>query len=121
MLRASQASARLALDALPLLPGASTCLALGLRSTAHQENARVRDALLIDPAAASRPEFDVLFDPQTSGGLLFGVAPARADEALARLREAGDRAACIGAVAEGAHQLALLEITLTSRTAPPAV
>jgi selenide,water dikinase len=112
MLRASQASARLVLDALPLLPGASTCLALGLRSTAHPENAKARGALRVDPAAASRPELDVLFDPQTSGGLLFGVAPARAEEALARLREAGDRAACIGAVEEGAHQPALIEVTL---------
>lgn len=112
MLRASQAFAHLALDALPLLPGTTTCLALGLRSTAHPENAKARGVLRVDPAAASRPEFDVLFDPQTSGGLLFGVVPARAEEALERLREAGDRAACIGAVEERAQQPALLEITL---------
>jgi hydrogenase maturation factor len=40
------------------------------------------------------------------------VAPERAEEALARLREAGDRAACIGAVEEGAQQPALIEVTL---------
>ena len=38
---------------------------------------------------------ELLFDPQTSGGLLFGVAPQRAAEAVAALRAAGDRAAAV--------------------------
>jgi selenide,water dikinase len=99
MLRASGVSARIALDALPLLPGVRDCFAHGLRSTAHPENAKARRALRIDPALGARPELDALFDPQTSGGLLFGVAAGRADEAIAQLRDAGDvAAACVGEV-----------------------
>jgi len=38
---------------------------------------------------------ELLFDPQTSGGLLFGVEAARADDAVRALRAAGDRAAAV--------------------------
>ena len=44
---------------------------------------------------------DVLFDPQTSGGLLISIGADRADNLLARLREAGvSEAAIIGEVTE---------------------
>ncbi len=99
MLRASGVAARVALAALPLLPGARDCFTRGLRSTAYPENAKARHALRIDLELAARSELDALFDPQTSGGLLLGVAAVRADEAVAMLREAGDvAAACVGTV-----------------------
>ncbi|RLC91676.1 MAG: selenide, water dikinase SelD, partial [Chloroflexi bacterium] len=42
---------------------------------------------------------DVMFDPQTSGGLLIAVSPAKADSLLTRLHEAGlTEAAIIGEV-----------------------
>jgi selenide,water dikinase len=51
----------------------------------------------VAPAAAGDPALELLFDPQTSGGLLFGVAPERCAEALRRLHDVGDaRAAAIG-------------------------
>jgi selenide,water dikinase len=40
----------------------------------------------------------LLYDPQTSGGLLAAVAPAMADEAVARLRDAGVSAHAVGTV-----------------------
>ena len=41
----------------------------------------------------------ILYDPQTSGGLLAGVPPSSIDDVIARLRDAGyDQAACIGRV-----------------------
>lgn len=47
----------------------------------------------------------VMHEAQTSGGLLAAVAPDKADEAVARLREAGDRtAAVIGRVADAPPQ-----------------
>ena len=111
MLRASATSARIALDALALLGGARECFARGLRSTAHLENAKARSTLRIDPAIAARPDLDALFDPQTSGGLLFGVSAARADDAVARLRAAGDVAAvCIGEVTASGADGALLAV-----------
>ena len=111
MLRASKVAARLALDAIPLLPGARELLAAGLRSTAHPANAQARRAIRVDAAVASRPDLDALFDPQTSGGLLFGVAAERADDAIARLRERGDASAArIGSVIDLDPGGALLEI-----------
>jgi hypothetical protein len=59
----------------------------------------------------ARPELDALFDPQTSGGLLFGVTAARADEAVAKLHAAGDVAAvCIGEVAAASADGALFTV-----------
>ena len=41
---------------------------------------------------------EVLFDPQTSGGLLLAVAPAQAKEMLAELQAAGMPAEIVGEV-----------------------
>ncbi len=51
-------------------------------------------------AGIDRSMLDLLFDPQTSGGLLACIAADRADAALNALREAGVAAAEIGAAAE---------------------
>jgi selenide,water dikinase len=111
MLRASKMSARVELDAIPLLAGARECLGAGLRSTFHPENAKARAALRIETEAAARPELDVVFDPQTSGGLLFGIAEPRAAEAVARLRAGGDvEAARIGSVAASGEETAPIEV-----------
>jgi selenide,water dikinase len=117
MLRASKASAVLDLDALPALPGALSLLGRGIRSTAHPENAKARRAMRVDEATARRPALDLLFDPQTSGGLLLGM-PAERGEALRRaLRAAGDPgAAIIGVVAAPRADGALIEVVAKGST-----
>jgi hypothetical protein len=95
MLRASKSSAVLDLAAIPALPGAVALLGRGIRSTAHPENARARRAMLVEPDAARRESLDLLFDPQTSGGLLVAVPPARGSAMLSALHAAGDGAAAI--------------------------
>jgi selenide,water dikinase len=75
MLRASDVRARLDLDALPALPGARELLAQGVRSSAHEQNAALTDRIELPPDAAAHPAYPLLFDPQTSGGLLFGIDP----------------------------------------------
>lgn len=45
---------------------------------------------------------EVLFDPQTSGGLLFAICPQQAQSLLAKLRGAGLAAAIIGTITEKA-------------------
>lgn len=97
--RASGLVAELRVAALPTLAGAIELLGRGLRSTFHAQNARACAALVATPEAADHPAFELLFDPQTSGGLLFGVAPEHAAGALASLRGAGDaQAAVIGSL-----------------------
>ncbi len=99
LLRASAVRARIDLARVPILPGARECLARGVRSTFHAENARTRPEIHFARDAASDAAREILFDPQTSGGLLFGVAPGRSADAITRLHANGDdRAAVIGEV-----------------------
>ena len=111
MLRASKVSATLNLDALPALPGALSLLGRGVRSTAHPENAKARRAMWVGEAAARRPELDLLFDPQTSGGLLLGIPAERGEALLRALRAAGNPAAVIiGMAAAPRADGALIEV-----------
>ena len=101
LLRASGADAELDLAALPRLPGADALLARGIRSSLHDANAAFGAALdgldLADPRAA------LLYDPQTSGGLLASVPDERADECASALAAAGCGAAArIGTVRKAA-------------------
>ncbi|HEX7787205.1 MAG TPA: selenide, water dikinase SelD, partial [Methylomirabilota bacterium] len=95
MLRASKAAAVLDLDAIPALPGALSLLGRGVRSTAHAENSRARRAMVTDEATAARPALELLFDPQTSGGLLLGIAPGRSEALVHAIHAAGDATACV--------------------------
>ena len=87
MLTASDAAARLN-DELPLYDGYRAVVAKGIRSTLHEANAQASAHVCGDPG-------DWLFDPQTSGGLLAGVAPAAVDAVLGELHAAGLTAACV--------------------------
>ena len=102
LLRASGVSAALEADALPALPGALALLASGLRSTYHAQNVATALELCDALDLEARPAGALLFDPQTSGGLLFGVAAEGAEATVAALRAAGElAAAAIGRVAAG--------------------
>ncbi|MEM1189006.1 MAG: selenide, water dikinase SelD [Pseudomonadota bacterium] len=87
--------ADLALEQLPLLPGTRELLAAGVRSTLHGAN-REAMASRVEAAGVSVAEEALLYDPQTSGGLLMAVPEPRAEEALALLAQDGPGAALIG-------------------------
>ncbi len=111
MLRSSGVGATLSLAALPALPGALELLALGLRSTFHEENARALKGLAIAPEAVDDPRLALLFDPQTSGGILFDAAAERAAETVRSLVAAGATgAAVIGSTGARRADGALLEV-----------
>ena len=98
MLRASERSAVVDLDRVPALPGALALLGAGERSTFHDQNRRALRALHVDQSAR-RVVLELIFDPQTAGGLLFGVAPEDAQRLVTALRDAGEaQAAVIGEV-----------------------
>jgi selenide,water dikinase len=88
-------------------------IAAGVRSSLLPENLAFADQLalyVIDAEAA----LALLFDPQTSGGLLLGIAAERAETLLAALRAAGDAAAAvIGVVAPPRADGALIEVAPT--------
>ncbi len=96
LLRASSSSVQLFLDQIPLLPGVEGLLRRGLRSTFHSQNFRLSRHF---PGDAEDPRYQVLFDPQTAGGLLVGVPADRADALLLALRAGpAPEAAIIGTV-----------------------
>jgi selenide,water dikinase len=100
LLCASGASARIELAALPALPGALALFERGLQSSFHAQNRGDAGALLAPaPDQSDSPRRALLFDPQTSGGLLFGAPPEPARRALDALRAHGDlEAARIGEI-----------------------
>jgi selenide,water dikinase len=99
---ASGVRVALNLAALPLLPGAAELAAAGVASSLAPNNLEAAQGAL---GKQQRPEvtghraYPLLFDPQTAGGLLAGLAPQRVEEALRRLQGAGfESAAVIGEV-----------------------
>lgn len=59
---------------------------------------------------------EVLFDPQTSGGLLLALDPAEAEAMAAEMRDAGLPAAVIGRVTEkGEHEITVRKSVLTDK------
>ena len=99
MTEASGVDVELALDAIPLLEGAEETVRAGLFSSLQPQNLRMRRVIANSPAAANEPRYSLIFDPQTAGGLLAGIAGDRAESCLAALKALGyPRSAVIGAV-----------------------
>ena len=91
MAQASDVDVRIDPDTVPALDGASEMLETGFRSTLHSGNAEAGGL------AGEAPE--LLYDPQTAGGLLAGVPEAAADACIDALMAAGYvRATVIGIV-----------------------
>ena len=55
----------------------------------------------------SYAKFELLFDPQTSGGLLSGISADKVASCLAALKRAGYAAAVIGKVTSGSPMILL--------------
>jgi len=100
MLRASGASASLDLDSIPALEGALEAFRDGHLSSLHPQNRRASQALFEGGSTMeSHRGYELLFDPQTSGGLLAGVPADQAGSCLSALHQAGFiHAAALGTV-----------------------
>ena len=100
MLEASGTGAELEIDRIPLYAGTADCVAARVESTlapSNREHLQKRWQVESGPGTADA----ILYDPQTSGGLLAGVPPTEIDDVIAKLRDAGyERAACIGRVTD---------------------
>ena len=93
MARASGMDIRIDPASIPALDGAGEMLAVGVRSTLHPGNAEI--GRLVDGQVP-----DLLFDPQTAGGLLAGVPADKANACLAALRALGYAEATVIGIAE---------------------
>jgi selenide, water dikinase len=101
MLAASGAAATVTAAAVPLLPAAAGLAAAGFVSGGTRANtARISPFTTMDPAVPEALAV-LLYDAQTSGGLLLATPPASAEALLADLRARGLPAAPIGEVVSG--------------------
>lgn len=89
-----QLGARLDLASIPLLEGAATLAAQGIRSTIWPAN---RAAVALETFTETPAEI-LLFDPQTAGGLLAALPAAKAEATLQSLKNIGAPAAIIGEI-----------------------
>ncbi len=102
MIDASAAGIEIDAARLPLLPGAYALAEAGHWSGGMPRNRRHLDAhlgsrLQLDPGLAPAMA-SLLTESETSGGLLFSVAPARAGEVIDRIRAQGEECWEIGRV-----------------------
>ena len=101
MLKASKCSATIRMDDVPRLQGCQELIEAGIQSTLAPENRIAAAKVQLQLNDIDAPRYASLFDPQTCGGLLFGIDPATVQEALEFLTDEGfENSAVIGEVNE---------------------
>jgi selenide, water dikinase len=100
MVKASQVAVQLNLAALPMLAGARETTQRGIVSSLYAQNQQAALASIVNiTETIQHPDFPLLFDPQTSGGLLASVSIEQSPQCLAQLHAAGYTQSCaIGVV-----------------------
>jgi selenide,water dikinase len=117
MLAASGADAALDLSAVPLYAGALELARAGIASTLLPENLSLAGLLRGEADATTRA---ILFDPQTSGGLLAGIAAERAEDCVTKLRAAGyTRAAVVGRITGSGRKARAIGVDISGALAGP--
>ena len=89
MVRASHATVELDLHELPILDGAKETTQQGIYSSLYPQNLKAARSITNADIVQHHPLYPLLFDPQTSGGLLASVPGDRALECLMALQTAG--------------------------------
>lgn len=99
MARASKCRVTIKANGVPVLRGALDAAAMGLIPGGAHANRRFFSAWTNVDARVALERADLMFDPQTSGGLLIGIPEGQAEELTRLLSQEGvDNAAEIGAV-----------------------
>lgn len=88
MLKASNKSATIKMDDIPVLPECQSLIESGIESTLAPDNRLVTEKVDFHADAESK-RLASLFDPQTSGGLLFGIAESHVQSVLSFLQNEG--------------------------------
>lgn len=89
LMQASQVSAELDLKAIPLLTGAQATLEQGIVSSLYAQNFKAAQQISNLDRIHTHPLLPILFDPQTSGGLLAAVPSDQATACVEALRTVG--------------------------------
>lgn len=100
--RGSEATVRLDYSSLPVYPGSLEMYRKGESTGSNLPNRAMVEESMTLRAGLSPPEEQILFDPQTSGGLLLSVPAGEADDLSSALGAAGVAvAARVAEVIEG--------------------
>ncbi|MBT7485857.1 MAG: selenide, water dikinase SelD, partial [Rhodospirillales bacterium] len=106
MIKPSGVDVEVELKSLPILDGAMESVRAGILSTLQPANVRLRRAIRNMDEAVTSELYPLVFDPQTSGGLLASVPDNRAGTCLNELRDMGyDKAAIVGRVKPESNNL----------------
>lgn len=109
MLSPNNVELELSLADLPALDGALETLQQGILSSLHADNSLVSRDIFNSEAFRNNPRFELLFDPQTAGGLLASVPETHAEDCIKQLRESGyPQAKAIGRVSKTGAELPAL-------------
>jgi selenide, water dikinase len=104
--RASQVTIEIDSSRLPILPGALDLASAGLLTSGDKTNREYIGEDIEIAERVSKEMGNLLYDPQTAGGLLIAIPDEHADALLARLRESYPHAESVGRVLErGPHSL----------------
>ncbi|GIL16502.1 MAG: selenide, water dikinase [Oligoflexia bacterium] len=108
MAKASEKTLRFEMKKLPQFALAQVCLEKKCLTKAHRTNAEYTQNFL---KVQSESENDrlILFDPQTSGGLLLSVAPEMAEAILRKLNKRFSRATQVGVVQPRSDFFAIID------------
>ncbi len=101
MSKASELKAIVNTSNLPLLPEVLQCAEQGLVPAAAYANRKTYSSICQISSSLDLAVSDILFDPQTSGGLLFALANSEADALIADLHKADWTAAKVGEFQQG--------------------
>ncbi len=96
-------------EKLPLLPGIKEMSEMGLIPAGAYRNKEHSGSKVINCSNAGIFAEDLVFDPQTSGGLLIAIPQEHEDELLKQLIAGGfDKSARIGRIVPGANNIKLI-------------
>jgi len=111
MLKPSGLAAQLNMSVIPALEGALECLEKGIASSLQPQNIRLRRAIKNPAEWVASSLYQLLFDPQTSGGLLASIPRAQASQCLSELHTQGyPDAVIIGHVRDNKDTAEIIEL-----------
>lgn len=97
-------TAEISLKNIPILNGSIDCIHKGIESTLAPVNKTVDKSIISNDKIRTKPHYKLLFDPQTSGGLLAAVPKHNAQYIIQELQALGYSAKAIGKIIERTNQ-----------------
>jgi selenide,water dikinase len=110
MIQDSDVGMRIRMSSVPLLPEAVEFARMGMIPGGTYRNKEFRSAMIEASGRLPDHVLDILFDPQTSGGLFIAVGSDKADRLLSRLHQNGVvEAAIVGEVVNHPRERIIIE------------